>query len=97
MLTMGERLKWCRKRLGWRQEDLAQEAMVGIATIRRIEQHLDEPRLDTVRRLAGTLRVRPGWLAFGEEPREPSDHITGGGADDSNDDHARSPLRPRLQ
>ena len=78
MLTMGERLKWCRKRLGWTQEDLAQEAMVGIATIRRIEQHVDEPRLDTVRRLAGTLRVRPSWLAFGEEPSQRPDLVAEG-------------------
>ena len=78
MPTLGERLKWCRKRFGWTQEDLAQEAMVGIATIRRIEQHVDEPRLDTVRRLAGTLRVRPGWLAFGEEPRDAFEPGPGG-------------------
>ena len=77
MLTMSERLKWCRKRFGWTQEDLAQEAMVGIATIRRIEQHVDEPRLDTVRRLAGTLHVRPGWLAFGDGAMDVSGHGTG--------------------
>jgi hypothetical protein len=52
--------------------------MVGIATIRRVEQHVDEPRLDTVRRLAGTLRVRPAWLAFGDDSMDRSEQETGG-------------------
>jgi transcriptional regulator with XRE-family HTH domain len=82
---MSDRLKSSRHRLGWTQEDLAQEAMVGIATIRRIEQHMDEPHLDTVRRLAGTLRIRPAWLAFGEEPCRCSDRCPGGEADGGHD------------
>ena len=65
---MGERLKVARKRVGWTQADLAREAGVGLATVRRIEQRAFEPRLETARRLAATLRVRDGWLAFGEEP-----------------------------
>lgn len=68
METMGERLKFCRRAFGWTQEDLAREAGVGIATIRRIEQRAFEPRMETARRLAATLVVRDGWLAFGEEP-----------------------------
>ncbi len=68
MQTMGDRLKWCRRRYGWTQRDLARVTGVGLATIRRIEQHEFEPRLDTVRRLAATFHVRAGWLAFGEEP-----------------------------
>lgn len=68
MQTMGERLKFCRAAFGWTQEDLAREAGVGIATIRRIEQRAIEPRLDTARRLAETFGVRDGWLISGEEP-----------------------------
>jgi transcriptional regulator with XRE-family HTH domain len=68
MQTMGERLKWCRKRFGWTQAELARESGVGIATIRRIEQYAYEPRMETARRLAAILHVREGWLAFGDEP-----------------------------
>ncbi len=73
MRTMGDRLRLCRKRSGWTQADLAREAGVGIATIRRIEQHAFEPRIETARRLAAALRVRAGWLAFGEEPATKED------------------------
>ncbi len=73
---MGERLKWSRRRYGWTQRDLARVTGVGLATIRRIEQHEFEPRLETVRRLADTLHVRAGWLAFGEEPMLDRTHLT---------------------
>ncbi len=68
MESMGDRLKWCRQRFGWTQRDLAATARVGLATVRRIEQQTFAPRLETVRRLAETLHVRDGWLAFGEAP-----------------------------
>jgi transcriptional regulator with XRE-family HTH domain len=66
METMGDRLKWCRRRYGWTQRDLARESGLGLATVRRIEQGDVEPRLQTVRQLAETLQVLEGWLAFGE-------------------------------
>src|SRR5215203_396039 len=96
MVTMGERLKSSRKRFGWTQEDLAQESMVGLATVRRIEQHMDEPRLDTVRRLAGTLRVRPGWLAFGDELDCCTNSRAGGEADGDHDWQTCRALRAGL-
>ncbi len=65
---MSERLKWCRQRYGWTQQDLAAVSGLGLATIRRVEQEQFAPRLATVRRLAETLQVREGWLAFGELP-----------------------------
>ncbi len=68
MQTMSERLKWCRKRYGWTQRDLAAASGLGLATIRRVEQQQFAPRLATVQTLAATLHVREGWLAFGEEP-----------------------------
>ena len=68
MRTMGERLKLGRKRATLRQADLATNAGVGIATIRRIEQGTMEPRLATARKLAAALGVRAEWLVFGEEP-----------------------------
>ncbi len=68
METMSERLKWCRQRYGWTQRDLAAVSGLGLATIRRVEQEQFAPRLATVQRLAETLHVREGWLAFGELP-----------------------------
>ncbi len=68
MRTMSERLKWCRRRFGWTQRDLAAASGLGLATIRRVEQQQFAPRLATVQRLAETLHVREGWLAFGELP-----------------------------
>jgi transcriptional regulator with XRE-family HTH domain len=65
---MSERLKWCRQRYGWTQQDLAAASGLGLATIRRVEQEQFAPRLATVQRLAETLQVREGWLAFGELP-----------------------------
>ena len=68
MEDIGARVRWCRGRHGWTQRDLAAATGVGLATIRRIEQRAFAPRLETVRRLAARLRVREGWLAFGEAP-----------------------------
>ncbi|HEY7154579.1 MAG TPA: helix-turn-helix transcriptional regulator [Gemmataceae bacterium] len=67
MTTLGERLQQERKRRGWTQVELAGIAGVGLATIRRIEQHTFEPRLDSIRRLAAALEVPAGWLAFDDE------------------------------
>ncbi len=76
MQTMGDRMKWCRRRYGWTQRDLARVSGAGLATIRRVEQHEFQPRLETVRRLAETLHVRAGWLAFGEDPMVDRRHLT---------------------
>lgn len=76
MQRMSERLKWCRHRFGWTQRDLARASGVGLATIRRVEQEQFAPRLATVQRLAETLHVREGWLAFGDEPMVTLAHMT---------------------
>lgn len=73
---MSERLKHCRREYGWTQRDLARVSGLGLATVRRIEQGEFVPRLDTVRRLAETLHVRGGWLAFGEQPMLDLRHMT---------------------
>ncbi len=71
MTTMGKRLQRSRKRLGWTQHDLATKSGVGIATVRRIEQEVIEPRVATTRRLAETLQVRESWLAYGDDEASP--------------------------
>ena len=65
MATMGERLKTTRKRVGITQRDLAARTGVGLATIRRVEQEVMEPRMGTTRKLAAALAVNESWLAYG--------------------------------
>jgi transcriptional regulator with XRE-family HTH domain len=71
MNDMSDRLKWARKETGYTQRELAKASGVGLATVRRIEQRQFTPRLETIRRLAETLRIREAWLAYGEEPVGP--------------------------
>jgi transcriptional regulator with XRE-family HTH domain len=65
MATMGERLKAARKRVGMTQVDLAARTGVGLATIRRVEQEVMEPRMGTTRKLAAALGANESWLAYG--------------------------------
>ena len=65
MVSMGERLKATRKRVGVTQVDLAATTGVGLATIRRVEQEAMEPRMGTTRKLAAALGVNAAWLAYG--------------------------------
>ena len=67
--TLVDRLRLARLERRPSQEELARAAGVGVATIRRDEGGSFEPRLETIRRLAGTLGVRVGWLTVGEEPK----------------------------
>jgi ribosome-binding protein aMBF1 (putative translation factor) len=56
--TLAERLKDARRRAMLTQEELAEEADVGVATIRRIEVgEILEPRFSTLRKLARALDV----------------------------------------
>lgn len=64
--TIGTRLLDSRKKWDLTQQELADKAGVGVATIRRAEGGTFEPRAATVRRLADALRVRVEWLMFGQ-------------------------------
>lgn len=66
--TLGGRIRLARKKRGWTQDHLAHASGVGVATIRRAEGGKFEPRMDTTRRLAEVLAIRPAWLMVGEEP-----------------------------
>ena len=68
MDTIGDRLRFGRRRQGWTQADLAARSRVGVATIRRIELGEVDPHPSTVRKLAAVLGVRVQWLAVGEAP-----------------------------
>jgi len=63
MLTVAplkEKLKTERRRAALTQEELANKAGVGIATIARIETgDITEPRVSTLHKLAGALGLEP--------------------------------------
>ncbi|WOI58997.1 helix-turn-helix domain-containing protein [Streptomyces fradiae] len=55
---LGDRLRSVRKRRGMTQQGLARESGVSVSLIRKLEQgERNDARLETVRRLAATLRV----------------------------------------
>lgn len=62
---IGERVREARKALNWSQEKLARETSLSRETIRRIEDGITLPAVNTVEGLAGALGVTPidllGW------------------------------------
>lgn len=64
----GARLRFVRERWGLRQDELADMAGVGVATVRRMEGEKYDPRLSTATKLADALQVRVEWLLTGDEP-----------------------------
>jgi transcriptional regulator with XRE-family HTH domain len=61
--TTGEKLKAARRQAMLTQGELAKKAGVGITTIVRIERnHIPEPRVATLRKLAQALEIDPRQL-----------------------------------
>ncbi|MCK6583727.1 MAG: helix-turn-helix domain-containing protein, partial [Anaerolineales bacterium] len=54
---IGKRVMEERVRLGMSQEDLAGASLLSLRTIQRIESGQTSPRGDTLKRLAGALKV----------------------------------------
>lgn len=63
---LGARLFQVRKAAGLGLIKLGKMAGVSHSTIGDIEKGRQLPAVDTVERLARTLKVRPAWLAFGD-------------------------------
>jgi len=66
---VADRLRSARNERGLTQDGLAEASGVGVATIRRIEGVVAEPKFDTIVRLAETLSVDMKWLAFGDDDK----------------------------
>ena len=65
-LRLGALVRTLRRRLGWRQVDLARRAGVSQSAVSRLETgHLDELSLSTIRRIAAALEITvdfaPRW------------------------------------
>ena len=64
--TLGERLRYRRRQMGWTQEQLAVQAGTNQAVIQKIENGKSlRPR--KINEIAAVLGVNPAWLMFGEE------------------------------
>ena len=68
--TLGERLRYCRRQMGWTQEQLAVQAGTNQAVIQKIEngKSLRPRKIDEI---ASVLDVNPAWLMFGDEKATP--------------------------
>ena len=68
--TLGERLRYRRRQMGWTQEQLAVQAGTNQAVIQKIEngKSLRPRKIDEI---ASVLDVNPAWLMFGDEKATP--------------------------
>jgi transcriptional regulator with XRE-family HTH domain len=64
--SFGSRLRFARQRWKLSQDELADKAGLGVATIRRSENGYFDPRLSTAQKLADALQVRVEWLLTGD-------------------------------
>lgn len=60
------RRRFSRQRWKLNQDELADRAGIGVATIRRAEGGKFDPRLSTATKLADALHVRVEWLLTGD-------------------------------
>jgi transcriptional regulator with XRE-family HTH domain len=66
--TLGKRIEDTRRRRVLTQAELARDAGVALITVTRLEgDKIENPRPDTVRKLARVLAVDPAWLLFGDD------------------------------
>lgn len=65
LTTFGQRLRWARVQRGLSQHQLATSLGITQPMVSRWEEISSSPRIGTVERLANTLSVPAGWLAFG--------------------------------
>ena len=68
--TLGERLRYRRRQMGWTQEKLASKSGTNQAVIQKIEngKSLRPRKIDDI---AAVLEVSPAWLMFGDDKALP--------------------------
>jgi len=66
VVYVGKNLKELRTRAALTQAELAEKAGLTTAAVARIERDEAEPRMTTIRKLAGALDVKPAGLVTGE-------------------------------
>jgi len=61
-ITLGSQIEKLRKRQGFSQETLAEEAGLNLRTIQRIENNETVPRADSLKRITNALKLTPDEL-----------------------------------
>lgn len=64
--TMGERIRWQRRRLGLSAKQIAGRIGQSESAVRNVENGTNGASLPRARRYAEALGVTPEWLLFGE-------------------------------
>ena len=64
-MTIGGRIRNCRRRLGISLEDLGELANISWTTIGKIERGVQSPSVETIIRISTALDVDPGALLNG--------------------------------
>ncbi len=67
-MAIGERIKYERERVGLTQSDLAEMAGVNSVTLSKWESGLNEPKLASIRKIAGALSIPVSALISGDDP-----------------------------
>lgn len=75
-MTVGERIKKIRLEKGMTQQDLAKRTGINDANIRKYEGGRQNPKLETLERIAAALEVDPYYLVFGDEKIQSNDTIS---------------------
>lgn len=67
MITQMTTLKQLRVKRYLSQEDLAKRSEMTVSTINRLEKGKQKPRLNTIRKIAKALKVKPEKISFGKK------------------------------
>lgn len=66
-MTVGERIKKIRLEKGLTQKQLAEKCGIDSANLRKYESGRQNPKIETVEKIANALGVNPMLLVYGEE------------------------------
>jgi len=68
LYTVGERLLWCRTRMGWTTREVLRRTGVSASTVSRAERGIGDPTFSGAVKLARAYGVSLDWLATGRKP-----------------------------
>ncbi len=66
-MTIGERIKNARKNKDWTQKQLEEKTGINEANIRKYESGRQNPKLETIQKIAEALNVTPAYLMGWED------------------------------
>ena len=66
-MTIGQRIKECRKKMGMTQEELAELSYIPKSTLSAYERDLVDIKMGTIKELAKIFHITAGYLIDGEK------------------------------